>query len=412
MAKGKKPDSKRIAATQVDQSPAGKYGDGDGLWLVKSSKKTGSWVLRVSVHGRLRHMGLGAIQDVSLKQAREDAATWRKLARQGVNPILERERQKREKDRDSHLLKDVAQKAFDARKAELKGDGAAGRWFSPIELHVLPKLGKTPVSEIDQIAIRDTIKPLWDTKAETARKALNRLNIVIEYAAASGMKVDVQAVAKARLLLGKSRHKAENIPAMPWQGVPAFCDSLGDGSVTHLALKLLILTGVRSAPLRHIRLEQIKREVIDGHELDVWTVPAEMQKGREGKTEAFRVPLSSAAMDVVEQAKPLARGGYLFPNITGKGVVSDMTLSMFMRRAEMEERPHGFRSSLRVWLAECTDAPHEVAETILQHATGNKVSRAYQRSDYLIQRAALMERWGQHCAGKSGNIVQLAEARG
>jgi len=403
MARGK------LSAVMVRQSPAGKYGDGDGLWLVKAGKDSGSWVLRVAVHGRLRHMGLGSIADVSLSAAREDAAKWRALARQGVNPILERERQKREGERNSHLLKDVADEAFEARKAELKGDGKAGRWFTPLELHILPKLGKTPVTEIDQIAIRDTIKPIWHDKADTARKALNRLNIVIEHAAALGLKVDLQAVAKARLLLGKSRHEAGNIPSMPWQDVRAFYAGLDDGSVTHLALRLLILTGVRSAPLRHIREDQITRERIDGHDLDIWTVPAEMQKGRKGKTEDFRVPLSTEAMGVIEQARRLARDGFLFPSIR-EGVVSDMTLGMFMRRAKLEARPHGFRSSLRVWLAECTDAPHEVAETILQHVTGNKVTRAYQRSDFLIQRAALMDRWANHCAGKSGNVVKLVAA--
>jgi integrase len=400
---------KKLDAVHVRQSPAGKYNDGGGLWLVKTGKASGKWVLRVVAHGRRREMGLGSITDVGLKQARDEAEKWRAVARQGVNPILERERQRRERERNSHLLKDVTREAFEARKAELKGEGKAGRWLTPLELHVLPRLGKTPVAEIDQIAIRDTIKPIWHDKADTARKALNRLNIVIEYAAASGLAVDMQAVSKARLLLGKSRHKTANIPSMPWQAVPDFYKSLSDGSPTHLALRMLILTGVRSAPLRHVREDQISRETIDGHEINIWTVPAEMQKGREGKTEAFRVPISSEAMSVIEKARRIARDGYLFPSAR-EGVISDMTLGMFMRRAELEARPHGFRSSLRVWLAECTDAPHEVAETVLQHVTGNRVTRAYQRSDFLIQRATLMERWAEHCAGRSGKLIRLAGA--
>lgn len=401
----------KLSAKKVEQSPAGKYGDGGGLWLVKSSKKTGKWVLRVVVHGRRREMGLGSIIDVGLAEARDAAEKWRATVRAGDDPIKAREKAKRDAARNLHMLKDVADDFFEGYKARLKGDGTAGRWFSPLTLHVLPKLGKVPVANLDQIDIRDALRPLRDTKPETMRKALNRLNLVVRHAAALGLDVDTQIIDKARALIGTGDSKTENIPAMPWQNVPAFFESLGDGSVTHLALRLLILTGVRSAPLRHARLEQITREKIDGIEIDVWTVPAEMQKGRKGKTEAFRVPLSAEAMAVIEQAKRLARGGYLFPNITGKGVVSDMTLSMFMRRAELEARPHGFRSSLRVWLAECTDAPHEVAETILQHAVGNKVTRAYQRSDYLIQRAALMERWADHVAGRRGKLVQLAEAR-
>jgi integrase len=123
------------------------------------------------------------------------------------------------------------------------------------------------------------------------------------------------------------------------------------------------------------------------------------------------VPLSTEALAVIEQARRLARDGFLFPSVR-EGVVSDMTLGMFMRRAKVEARPHGFRSSLRVWLAECTDAPHEVAETILQHVAGSKVTRAYRRTDFIEQRRALMERWADHVTGKSGKIVRLVEARG
>ncbi|MET3359773.1 MULTISPECIES: tyrosine-type recombinase/integrase [Bradyrhizobium] len=402
MAKGRD----KLSAVMVRQAPAGKYGDGGGLWLFKSNKDSGSWVLRVAVHGRLRHMGLGSIADVGLKQAREEAGKWRAVVQAGGDPIKERERERRDAARNKHLLKDVAQDAFESRKAELKGDGKAGRWFTPLEVHVLPKLGKVPVADIDQIDIRDTLAPIWHEKAETARKAMNRLNIVMRHAAALGLDVDLQAVEKAKALLGKSRHKAESIPAMPWQAVPAFYTSLNDGTVTHLALRLLILTGVRSRPLRFIRDDQIARVTIDGREIDVWTIPGETMKGRKDATQDFRVPLTAEALSVIEQARRHARGGFLFPG-TRKGVVSDMTLSMFMRRAKLEALPHGFRSSLRDWLAEATDAPHEVAETILQHVAGSKVTRAYRRTDFIEQRLALMERWAAHVTGKSGKVVKL-----
>jgi integrase len=79
-----------------------------------------------------------------------------------------------------------------------------------------------------------------------------------------------------------------------------------------------------------------------------------------------------------------------------------------MERRGMEARPHGFRSSLRDWLAECTDAPHEVAETVLGHVAGSAVVRAYRRSDFLEQRRVLMARWADHVTGKGGAVVKLA----
>jgi integrase len=380
----------RLTVKGVASLPEGKHADGGGLWLYKRENGA-QWVLRFTIHGRRREMGLGSATHVSLKEARETASECRKVVRAGMDPIKQRERQRREAARNIHLLKDIAEDAFEARKAELKGDGKAGRWFTPIELHILPKLGKVPVADIDQKDIRDTLAPIWHTKAETARKALNRLAIVMRHAAALGLDVDLQATDKARALLGKSRHKPANIPAMPWKDVPAFYQSLSDGTVTHLALRLLILTGVRSGPLRHIHEDQI-----DG---DVWTIPAAMMKGRRDATVDFRVPLSTEALAVIEQARRHARSGHLFPSIR-KGVISDMTMGMFMQRAKMEYRPHGFRSSLRDWIADTTDTPHEVAETVLGHIVGGAVERAYRRTDYLEQRRAVMEKWGAYVAGK------------
>ncbi|SMX23068.1 Prophage CP4-57 integrase [Boseongicola aestuarii] len=346
--------------------------------------------MRVSIHGRRREMGLGAFPEVSLKEAREVANEARALVRQGLDPIKERERRKREAASNLHLLKDIALDAFESRKAELKGDGKAGRWFTPLELHVLPKLGKVPIGEIDQRDIRDTLSPIWHTKADTARKAMNRLGICLKHAAALGLEVDIQATDKARALLGKQRHTPKNIPALPWQEVPEFYQSLSGGSVTELALRLLILTAVRSYPLRHFHEDQI-----DG---DVWTIPAEAMKGRVGATSAFRVPLSSEAQAVIDEARKFERDGFLFPGFR-KGVISDMTMSSFMKRRGFEARPHGFRSSFRDWCAEATEVPREIAETALGHVSGGSVERAYRRTDYLEQRSRLMQAWSLGCAG-------------
>lgn len=394
----------KLSAVFVKTAPAGKHGDGGGLQLVSDGRGGGKWVFRYTAHGRAREMGIGPIADVSLKAAREEAAKWRSVVYAGDDPIIERERERREKERNLHLLKDVAQDAFEARQAGLKGDGKAGRWFSPLELHVLPRLGKTPVSDIDQIAIRDALRPIWRNKAATAEKAIQRLGIVMHHAAALGYDVDLQAVAKAKALLGAQGREVEHIPALPWKEVPAFYASLDDGTVTHLALRLLILTGVRSTPLRHIHVDQIDD--------DIWMIPASLIKARKGKAEDFRVPLSTEALAILDEARRHARDGFFFPSVR-KGVISDMTLGRFMERRGIDARPHGFRSSLRTWLAEATDAPREIAETILGHVAGGKVELSYRRTDYIEQRRVLMQRWADHVAGKAmaGNVVPLREAR-
>ncbi len=375
--------SNRLTASGTRSLPPGKHPDGAGLYLLKSSPDRGRWMLRYRQHGRRRDMGLGSWPVVSLSEARRSAEAARTQIRSGVDPITARTEKRRA---HRNLLEDVARECFEARKSDLRGDGVAGRWFTPLELHVLPRLGATPVTQIGQIAIRDALAQVWKDKPVTAEKALQRLGIVLKHAAAMGLDVDLQAVMKAKLLLGKPRQEVRHIPAMHWSDVPAFYASLREPSPTHLALRLLILTGMRSAPVRNLRLEQLDWDK------GVWTVPAEMMKGRIDRTADFRVPLSTEASAIIRLAAACAHDGFVFPGARSP-VISDMTLSMYMRRAGLDARPHGFRTSLRVWLAEETDAPGEVAETILGHTSGSKVERAYRRTDYLDQRRALLQRW-------------------
>ncbi len=388
------PALNKLTAIKIKTAPPGKYNDGGGLWLHKRADGGGQWFLRVQIHGRRREMGLGSFTEVGLKEARNSAERWRKVARSGKDPIKERQRLLRAAAKADHTLGTVAEEAYEARKAELKNDGKAGRWFSPLALHVLPKLGKVPIEEIDQQDIKNTLAPIWHSKGETAQKAMSRLGIVMQYGAAMGLDVDMQATTKAKALLGKSRQKRKHIPAMPWPKVPEFFESLDEGSITHLALRLLILTAVRSTPIRFCHLDEL-----DG---DTWVIPAERMK----MEKEFRVPLSTEAKSVIEQAKPFARGGFLFPS-THKGVISDATMSQLMKRRNLKARPHGFRSSFRTWCAEATDTPRDIAEMALAHSVGGKVELSYRRTDYLEKRRILMERWAQHVTGQQSVILQL-----
>lgn len=388
----------KLSAVFVRTAGPGKYEDGQGLRLVKRAGGQGNWVFRYSLFGRRHEMGIGGLSAISLKVAREIAADVRLLVAKGVDPIKQRAAQGRENEREQHLLKDVALDAFESRKAELKGDGRSGRWFSPLELHIIPKIGNLQIAEITQMDIRAVLEPIWHSKAATAKKAANRLNIVLAHAAALGLDVDMQAVTKAKALLGRQRHTVTSIPHMQWLEVPEFYSTLTEQRISQLALRMLIVTGMRSLPIRFMRLDEI-----DG---DVWTVPAEKMKGRIGAVQDFRVPLTGEALQIIELARPLERNGYLFPS-PRKGVISDATMARHMQRCGLKARPHGFRTSLRTWLAERTDAPHEVAEAMLAHVTDSKVVRTYRQTDFLSQRRIYLERWTQHCTSDDAKIINI-----
>ena len=369
-----------LSQLQAKHAPKGKYADGQGLWLWKNRKETGRWKLRIVVNGKRREMGLGRWPDVSIAEAREQAATARKQVRNGIDPINARQAERRQAN--ALTITDAINGCFKARQAELKGDGTAGRWLSPLSNHIIPKIGHTAIEALDQHLLKETLEPIWHEKPDTARKALNRLNLTLQYAAALGLEVDLQAAMKTRALLGKQRHTAKHIPSLPYQEAPAFYRLLTTkDQMSCLALRFLMLTVARTSEIRFATYAEIDD--------NIWIIPADRTKtGQE-----HRVPLTTEARGVIEQARTQPDQTLLFPAPSGKPL-SDAAMAKFMKDQGMEARPHGFRSTFRTWAEETTDASYEVKEACLGHTIGSEVERAYQRSDLLKKRLVLMEAWG------------------
>lgn len=362
--------------------PKGKHADGQGLWLVKGTKATGKWVLRLTIHGRRREMGLGRWPDVSIAEARGKADEARRLCRDGKDPLFERARIS--KIKKPLTFKEVIDDCFEARKAELKGEGRNGKWMSPLLVHVIPKIGKYPVEEIDQHIIKQTLAPIWHEKAESAEKALNRINVALRHAAALGLAVDMQAPMKAKALLGKQRRTTTHIPSMPYAEVPAFYKWLnGQRLVSASALQLLILTVARTS--------EVRLSVPVEFSEDIWDLPGERTKTGVGR----RIPLVSEASRIVrDRVAAVGDGGPLFPAHRGQPL-SDMAMATLMKRQGLAYRPHGFRASFRTWVEENTETQFEVKEACLGHVVDAGVVGAYQRSDRLDKRRALLGLWEQ-----------------
>ncbi len=324
-----------------------------------------------------REMGLGPWPDVSIADARAAAAEARATLRAGQCPIEARRQQNRVIARLT--VAQAIASCFEARKAQLKGDGAAGRWLSPLNVHVIPKIGDRAIEDVDQHALRDLLAPIWHTKPEAAAKALNRLSLTFTHAGALGLAVDLQACLKARALLGKQRHETEHIPALPYSEAPKFYQWLGTLDTTaSRALRFLMLTLARTSEVRLATSDEIEGEV--------WSLSAKRTKTNESR----RIPLVAEA-----QALVAGQSGHLFAAYRGKPL-SDMAMTALMDRAGLSARPHGFRSTFRTWAEECTKADFETKEACLGHAVDVGVVGAYQRSDRLAKRRKLLEAWHKH----------------
>lgn len=363
-------------------------------------------------------MGIGSIQSLSLARARAECDRWRDLMNDRRNPLNPMDEKRRlEADalhgRAALTLAEVAPLAFEAIKGRLKGDGKAGRWYSPLRLYVLPALGNFKIEDIHQRDIERVLKPIWQTKAPTAKKALHRLGSVLNHAAALGLEVNSSAISNARQLLGEQRHRVLNHPALSWQDVPQLYQWLSPEITSQRALMFYILTGggTRIGPLRTARREQFSAEV--------WTINGDALKGRKGDDVDFRVPVTREMQRIINWPMDESDGGFLFPSPRSRKnrpmAITDQAIENVMRDREAKwewpkpYRPHGLRASFRSWVSEVDPSLYAVAETALAHKVGSIIERTYARNDFLEQRRALMERWAEHVTAGTGGIVRLVD---
>ncbi len=345
-------------------------------------------------------MGLGSWPSVSLAEARKARNRWRDVLSSGRDPIDVRKQdnadQTAERDRLDPTFEDWTLRVFEARKATLRGQGRRGRWLSPFETHLFPQMGQRRLSELNPDILHDAFKPIWHTKWPTAEKAYQRTKIVLQEGQFMDLPCDPLDMEKAKRMLGAVNHVTTPTPSTPWQEIPDLYQRLPDTTGGD-CLRLMILTLVR----------------LDGcagaHESEfdegLWTVPAERIKGRVGKVTDFRVPLSTPAQALIK-ARSEFFNGLLFPGHTGRAIGS-RGLEVILDRMEEPGRPHGFRSSFRTWTQDVDACSWEVAETVLGHTVGNKVERAYARSDLLERRRIVLEQWADHVTGAKGNVVNI-----
>ena len=384
----------------IRTAPVGKHLDGAGLFFRKRTSGSADWFLRFRLNGNRHEMGLGGYPTLSLKTAREQRDQHIKLVKQGIDPRFARNRVIAENSKPSSTFENVMLEAFEAKKPTLKDGGKAGRWLSPITKHVIPKIGNLDITSLTQRDVANCLRSIWHIHPDVARKCINRINITIRHAAASGLEVDLGLTLKAKTLLGEQNHTETPLPSMPYLEVPDFYQSLAEPTLTHLALRLLILTNSRVGPLTKINLDQIHG--------DIWTIPKEIMKAEVKRAEAFSIPLSLEAIDVIDLLKPFARDGNLFPSNGKHPVMSINTPRQHMVRRGLTARPGGFRATMKTWMIENSIGSDYIQETIMSHKVGTNVARRYTRTELIEQRRPIMERWAKFVTGNEiENVIEI-----
>jgi integrase len=396
----------QLTALQVQKlSTPGMHPDGAGLYLqITGAAK--SWVLRYSLRGKAREMGLGSLRKVSLADARRKAAECHKLLDDHIDPIENRASQRAANALASATktitFAEAAETYIASHRRGLTNVRHAKQWSTTIETYVIPTLGELSVADIDTALILKVLEPIWTTKMETAKRLRGRLESILDWARVSGHR-DGENPARWRghldkLLPKQSRiRQVKHLAALPHAELPAFMERLrATGGVAARALEFTILTAARSNEVLGAKPAEIDRSE------KLWTVPGERMKG--GKD--HRVPLGTRARALTEKGS----GSYVFPS------QSDRPLNhAAMRRVLQDLSPgltvHGFRAAFKTWASERTRFENATVEAALAHAMGDKVEAAYARGDMIDKRRQLMDAWAAFCSTKpaatTANIVAL-----
>jgi integrase len=400
--------AKLTAATVKSKKAPGRYGDGGGLWLQVSKWRTKSWVLRYWTDGKERQLGLGPLDLVPLKDARERAMQARRLLLDNIDPIKQRREQRKarrlEKAKEMTFGKCV-EAYLETHDAAWKSDKHRAQWRMTLTKYC-KAISDLPVKDIDTDFVLRVLTPLWKTRTETAKRLRGRIERVLSWAKGRDLRtgenparwdghLDEMLAAPSKLA------PVKNHPALPYSELPAFMAELRErDSISARALEFLILTAARTgevigAPWDEIDLDE-----------KIWTVPAaRMKAGKE-----HRVPLSGRALEILAMLPREKGNPHVFVGGKKGNPLSNMAMLELMRGMRPGFVPHGMRSAFRDWTSECTSYPRDVAEMALAHKIPDKVEAAYRRGDLFNKRCRLMADWSRFCATlptTSGKVVPM-----
>lgn len=382
----------RLTTTQCNaRRKAGKLADGDGLYLQTSPNGNKSFVFVFIRSGRRREMGLGPFGtgtgQVSLAAARDKADEVRAILGRGGDPFTELSSRRA----TSRTFGAFADEWIGGMEEGWRNEKHRAQWKSTLGTTYCATLRKRPIGEVTTDDVIKVLRPIWRTKAETARRIRGRIERVLDAAKAAGERAGDNP-ARWRGHLSELLSKPEKLQrghhkAMAHKEVPAFMKRLRAMSgISPLSVEFTVLTAARSGETRGATWPEIQD--------DIWVIPPERMKG--GRE--HRVPLVPRAQAILKQMKELRTSDFIFPGFRDDRPLSDMSLSAALRRLKVDATVHGFRSSFRDWAGDATDFPRELAEAALSHLVGDETERAYRRGDALKRRRELMEAWATYLA--------------
>jgi integrase len=385
------------SATRARSPRPGMHNDGFGLYLCVADSGSASWLFRYKLDKKPRQMGLGSLDEIALAEARELADDARRKVRAGIDPIEERRAAKRSASLNQAKVmtfKQCAESYMAAHRSGWSNATHAMQWPQSLETYAYPVFGELPIDAIDLGLVLKVLEPIWAIKPETASRVRGRIESILDWATVREHRTGenparwrghLESLLPKRTKVRAVKHHA----AVPYLELPAFMAELRHVTgVSARALEFTILTFSRAGEAVGARWDEVNLAE------RLWIVPSSRMKARK----EHRVPLSDAAMAIIEQMAEVRSGDLVFTGVRG-GAIDENNMRLIARRvANAPITTHGFRSTFRDWAAERSNFPHEVAEMALGHVVGDAVERAYRRGDLFEKRRQLAEAWARYCS--------------
>ena len=218
-------------------SQAGRYCDGQGLYLDVRPSGSRGWIQRLTIRGRRAELGLGGFPLVSLKEAREKAFANRKLAREGGDPLSEKRRVE-----TTPTFAEATHQVWKQLRPGWRSPQHAQIWVSSLERYALPRIGGMPVSEVTSADVIGILAPIWHETPPTARKLRQRIRAVMEWAVAMDLRPD-NPCDRIGPVLGAQGNGVRHNQALPHGEVASAIETVrvsGARPVVKLAFELLV----------------------------------------------------------------------------------------------------------------------------------------------------------------------------
>jgi len=391
------------------------WNDGGKLYLRVTATGSVHWLFRFrDADGNEHAPSLGPLHTIDATTARAKAKAMRLALCEGRDPVAERSAL-----RKAPRFAQVVTEFFKAQPDKI------GQWKSQIEKYAVAVIGEMPVDQIGIEHVLNVLSPIWDTKAETARKLRFRLENVLDFAKVRKYRDgDNPARWQGNLKshFGRTRREkgdVDSFESMPYADLPAFMATLAqDGSVRARALELAILAVCRTGDIvgqNNKRSE--KKPAIEWKDLDlddrrVWKIPHIKTAKKNAKP--FEIPLCDYLVGRLRELKAMRlHDRFVFPQRdTDTGSLAPGALLECLRALVPSTLSvHGFRSTFKDWNDEVAHFDNDVAETCMSHKTaGGDVEMHYRKTTFFDRRRQLMTAWCDYALGRAprGAVVPLA----